>query len=146
MLMNFDLAKTSFENGHVARQSTLDAQTAKFDGNFGISWTWLMFLSTSSALQTWISVHWNIIHWQCNSVCLIVNASALVRVTLLRKKSSRSSHESHHVGRTVVQLSRDIEVIWISLRETEHKLPFSRNKVDFQDFLLMAFALQKPVC
>ncbi len=44
-------------------------------------------------------------------------------------EASPSSHESHNVGRTVVQLPRDIEVIWISLRETEYKLPFSRNMV-----------------
>ncbi len=50
-------------------------------------------------------------------------------------ETSRSSHESHHVGTTVVQLSRDIEGMWISLRETEYKLPFSRNMVYFQDFL-----------
>ncbi len=50
-------------------------------------------------------------------------------------EASPSSHDSHHVGRTVVQLPRDMEVIWTSLRETEYKLPISRNTVYFQDFL-----------
>ncbi len=46
-----------------------------------------------------------------------------------------SSRGRHHVGRTVVQLSRDIEIISISLRDTELKLPFSLNMVNFKDYM-----------
>ncbi len=48
-------------------------------------------------------------------------------------EATHSSHESHHVGSTVVQLSRDIEIILISLRDKEFELPF--HLVYFQDFM-----------
>ncbi len=62
----------------------------------------------------------------CNCLYKCVNVEIFPEAT-------HSSHESHHVGRTVVQLTRDIELILISLRDTEFKLPFSRNMVNFQD-------------
>ncbi len=57
------IAETIFENRHVARQSTLDAQTAKFDWNT-ISWSWLMiFLETppsSRRQNAIILMSWNV--------------------------------------------------------------------------------------
>ncbi len=58
-------------------------------------------------------------------------------------EDTNPSHERHHVGSTVVQLSRDIEVILISLRDKEFKLPFSRNLVYFQDFCLIKFKIKR---
>ncbi len=50
-------------------------------------------------------------------------------------EATPSSHESCHVGRTDVQLSRDIEMIWICPRDTELELPIARNMVYFQDYM-----------
>ncbi len=43
------------------------------------------------------------------------------------------SQERHQVDIAVVQWTRDSEIIWISLHETELKLPYSRLKVYFHE-------------
>ncbi len=64
----------------------------------------------------------------CNYLFKCVNVETFPEAT-------HSSHACHHLVSTVVQLSRDIELISISLRDTEFKLPFSRNMVNFQDYM-----------
>ncbi len=41
-------------------------------------------------------------------------------------ESAHSSHESHHVGSSAVQLPRDMWIIWTSLRDTKSEQQFPR--------------------